>query len=308
MISYLVSYLTMASIYGVASLALNIQWGFTGLMNFGLGAFYMLGAYTSALLTSPSSPEHIGGFGMPFILGLIGAAAISGIIAYLLSFPALRLSGGFFAIAMLAIMETIRLIVQNEGWLTNGIWGLRGIPTPLRGLFGAKPSQFLYMGIAMVVLVGTYYFVERSVRSPWGRILAAIREDESMCSICGKNVWEYKMQSFVVGSMVMGIAGAIYAHYINFISPASFTPLMSTFIVWLMVLLGGSGSNRGVVLGAFVVWGVWIGSEFLIGSLPSGMATRAGFIRMFILGFLLDIILVLRPQGLIGREDIVSKL
>ena len=298
----------MASIYGIAALALNIQWGFTGLMNFGLGAFYMLGAYASGLITTASSPEHVGGFGLPFVVGIIAAIAITGLISYFLSFPALKLGGSFFAISMLAISEIIRLIVQNEGWLTNGIWGLRGIPTPTRSLVGADAAQYIYLFICLAFLVLTYFFAEKSIRSPWGRILAAIREDEGMSSMCGKNVWKYKMQSFVVGSAIIGIAGALYAHYMNFISPGSFSPLMATFILWLMVLLGGSGNNRGVILGAFVVWGVWVGSEFLIGGLPSGMASRAGYIRMFILGFLLDIILVTRPQGLIGKEKIVSKL
>ncbi|MFW6049172.1 MAG: branched-chain amino acid ABC transporter permease, partial [Candidatus Bipolaricaulota bacterium] len=93
-----------------------------------------------------------------------------------------------------------------------------------------------------------------------------------------------------------------------FISPDSFTPLMATFIVWLMILLGGTGSNKGVIVGAFVVWGVWIGSEFLIDFLPSGVTSKAGFVRMLLMGILLDVILLIRPQGLFGREKVISKL
>lgn len=308
MLTYLISYIIMASTYSIAALALNLQWGFTGLMNFGIGAFYMLGAYTSALLTTPSSPEYIGGFNLPFIVGLIGAALLSGIIAYLLAFPALRLRGGFFAISMLAISETIRLIVKNEGWLTNGVWGLRGIPRPFRKSLGTNPSDYIYLGIALILLALTYWLIEKGVRSPWGRVLGAIREDEKMAEMSGKHVWSYKMQSFVFGGMVMGVAGGVYAHYSGFISPASFTPLMATFIVWLMILLGGTGNNKGVILGAFVVWGVWIGSEFLIDLLPSGFTTKAGFVRMLLMGILLDLILLLRPEGLSGRQKVLSEL
>lgn len=308
MLSYFISYLIMASTYGIAALALNLQWGFTGLMNFGIGTFYFIGAYTSAILTTNFSPDYLGGFGMPFIVGLIGAVVISGLLAYLLAFPALKLSGGFFAISMLAISETIRLVVKNEKWLTNGVWGIRGIPKPVQGLVGADLSEWIYLGIAGILLYFFYRLTEIGVRSPWGRVLNAVREDEKMAEMSGKDSWNVKMQSFVFGSMIMGIAGALYAHYIGFISPSAFTPLMSTFIVWLMILLGGTGSNKGVVLGAFVVWGVWIGSEFLIDFLPSGITSQAGFVRMLLMGILLDAILLLRPQGLFGREKVISKL
>ncbi|MBS3736710.1 branched-chain amino acid ABC transporter permease [Candidatus Bipolaricaulota bacterium] len=308
MLSYFVSYLIMASTYGIAALALNLQWGFTGLMNFGIGTFYFVGAYTSALLTTSASPDYVGGFGLPFIVGLIGAVALSGLLAYLLAFPALRLRGGFFAISMLAISETIRLIVKNEKWLTNGVWGIRGIPQPTRNLVGADLSEWIYLGIAGILLYVFYRLTEVGVRSPWGRMLNAVREDEKMAEMSGKNSWNVKMQSFVFGSMIMGVAGALYAHYVGFISPSSFTPLMATFIVWLMILLGGTGSNKGVIFGAFVVWGVWIGSEFFIDFLPSGITNKAGFVRMLLMGILLDAILLLRPQGLFGREKIISKL
>jgi len=308
MLSYLISYVIMASTYGVAALALNIQWGFTGLMNFGIGAFYIIGAYTSAILTTPQSAEYVGGFGLPFIVGLIGAAAVSAFVAYLLAFPALRLKGGFFAISMLVISETIRIIVKNEGWLTNGVWGIRGIPKPVRAIVGSDISEYIYLAIALVLLGGVYWLVERGVRSPWGRVLSAIKEDSDTAAMSGKDVWHYKMQSMVFGAAVMGVAGSLYAHYTGFISPESFTPLMATFIVWLMILLGGTGNNKGVVLGAFVVWGVWIGSEFLIDFLPSAMVTKAGFVRMLLMGILLDAILLLRPQGLFGKEKEISTI
>ncbi len=308
MFNYLIAFLIMASIYAIAALALNLQWGYTGLMNFGIGSFYILGAYTSSILSTDPSPEYVGGFGLPIVVGVLGAALLSGIVAYLLAFPALRLQGGFFAIFMLAISETFRLIVKNEGWLTNGVWGIRGIPKPFQQQLSTDVTQFLFLVIALGALGLTYLLTESGVRSPWGRVLRSIREDEKTAEMSGKNTWNYKVQSFVFGSVVMGVAGALYAHYTGFISPESFSPLMATFIVWLMILLGGTGSNRGVILGAFVVWGVWVGSEFLIDYLPSDVATQAGYIRMFLMGLLLEVILLLRPQGLLGREKIISKL
>lgn len=306
MISYVASYLVMASIYGIMALALNFQWGFTGLMNFGIGVSYMLGAYTSAILTSPASPEHLGGFGVPFPVDLIGAAMFSAFVAFLIGFPALRLKGGPFAIATLAIYETIYLIVHNEMWLTNGVWGLRNIPRPF---YSRVPQNYdlFYLIIAGGVLICCYLFFQKAIVSPWGRVVRAVNGDEPMALMSGKHAWQYKMQSFVMGSAVAGLAGGIFVHYTGFVSPTTFTPLIASFIVWLMVMIGGSGNNKGVLIGAFLVWGIWTGGEFLTGFLPSGMETRMGFIKMLLMGLLLLIVILTRPGGIIGQRKIVPK-
>ncbi len=302
MISYFVSFLIMGSIYAMAALALNLQWGFTGLMNFGIGAFYMLGAYTSAILTCPPTTEHLGGFGLPFVVGLIGAALVSGLVAFLIGFPALRLRGGTFAIALLAIHETLLLVVRNESWLTNGVWGIRGIPRPFFEMVDPRHYGYFYLMIAAGLLVLIYLAIGKVVQSPWGRVLRGISEDEDLTSMSGKDCWSYKMQSFVFGSMVMGIAGATYVHYTGFVSPQVFNPLMSTFIVWLMVMVGGTGNNRGVIVGAFLVWAIWVGSDFLTDFVPAAIATRIGFIRMLFVGIILGVTILTRPQGILSRK------
>jgi branched-chain amino acid transport system permease protein len=302
MINYVSSYLVMACIYAIMALALNLQWGFTGLMNFGIGTFYMLGAYTSAILTGMPSPDHLGGFGVPVLIGFIGAAAISGLVAYLISFPALKLRGGPFAIALLAIQETIFLVMKNESWLTNGVWGIRGIPRPFFERVNPRNFVYVYLLIAAGVLALTYFAVEKAINSPWGRVLRGIREDEHLTSMSGKDCFNYRMQSFVFSSMVMGIAGALYVHYTGFVSPQVFSPLMSTFIVWLMVMVGGTANNRGVVLGAFIVWAVWVGSDFLTDFVPAGIATQIGFIRMFFVGIILCVTILMRPQGILTQK------
>jgi len=306
MLSYIASYLVMASIYGIIALALNFQWGFSGLMNFGIGASYMLGAYSAALLSSAPTAEHLGGFGVPFPFDLIGAAVIPAFIAFLIGFPALRLKGGPFAIATLAIHEIIYLIVHNEMWLTNGVWGIRDISRPL---YSQMPQQydFFYLLIAGGLLIVFYFFFRKVVRSPWGRVIRGVKVDEDMALMSGKHAWSYKMQSFVLGSAVAGIAGGLFVHYTGFVSPTNFTPLMATFIVWLMVMVGGSGSNRGVLVGTFFVWGVWTGSEFLTDLFPGSMETRAGFMRMFLMGIILLIVIMTRPQGIFGRKKIIPK-
>ena len=302
MLNYFSSYLVMACIYSIMALALNLQWGFTGLMNFGIGAFYMIGAYTSAILTGVPTTEHIGGYNLPIIVGIIGAAIIPGIVAYLLAFPALRLRGGPFAIALLAIQETIYLIIKNESWLTNGVWGIRGIPRPFFNSINPRHYVYLYLIVVIFALAITYVAIEKAVNSPWGRVLRGIREDEYLTSMSGKDSFKYRTQSFVFSSMIAGIAGALYVHYTGFVSPQVFSPLMSTFIVWLMVMVGGTGNNKGVILGAFLIWAIWVGSDFVTDLVPASVATRIGFIRMLFVGLILSATVLLRPQGILVRK------
>ncbi|MGF1577698.1 MAG: branched-chain amino acid ABC transporter permease, partial [Cyanophyceae cyanobacterium] len=139
-------------------------------------------------------------------------------------------------------------------------------------------------------------------RSPWGRVLRAIREDEPATLAAGKSVLKFRLQAFVLGSMVMGLAGAIYAHFVNFISPEAFQPEFATFIVWVMLIAGGSGNNRGALLGALAIWGVWSGTELLTGQLPDALATRAGALRVLLIGVLLQVILLTRPQGILPEH------
>ena len=307
MINYIASYLVMGCIYAIMALALNLQWGYTGLMNFGIGAFYMVGAYTCALLCGLPSPEHLGGFNLPASLGAVGAICMAGLIAYLLAFPALKLRGGPFAIVLLAIQEIMFLIVKNESWLTNGVWGIRDIPRPFYQFVNPRHYVFLFLIIAVVALVLIYLIMEGAVNSPWGRVLRGIREDETLTDMSGKECFRFRQQSFVFSSMIMGLAGALYVLYTGFVSPQVFSPLMSSFLVWLMVMVGGTGNNKGVILGAFLVWGVWVGSDFVTNLVPAGMATQIGFIRMFFVGIFLAVTILIRPQGLITQKLINIK-
>jgi len=268
----------------------------------------MVGAYTSAILTGVPSPDYLGGFGFPVILGIVCGGTFSGLIAYLIAYPALRLRGGPFAIALLAIQETLFLVVKNESWLTNGVWGIRGIPRPFFNLVNPRHYVFVYLFIAIIFLIIVYYTVEKAVNSPWGRVLRGIREDENLTSMSGKDCFRYRRQSFVFSSVILGVAGALYVHYTGFVSPQIFNPLMSTFIVWLMVMVGGTGNNRGVILGAFLVWAVWVGSDFITNLVPASVATQIGFIRMFFVGVILGITILTRPQGILTRKLLTVEL
>jgi branched-chain amino acid transport system permease protein len=314
-LAYLVSFAIMATIYAVFSLGLNIQWGYTGLFNIGIAGFFAIGAYMTSLITMPKPSgtyaEYVDvlfSLNLPFPIGLLGAGVVCGIIAYLIGIPTLKLGEDYLAIATIGIAETVRLIFNNEQWLANGPRGLAGLPQPLSGLVEARFYNYIYLMIVILILVILYLATERAIRSPWGRVLRAIREDEVSASMSGKKISSFKMQAFVFGAMVMGVGGALYAHYTKAISPDVFTPLYGTFIIWVMVIAGGSGNNKGVMLGAFVVWAIWIGTQFITDFLPYTLKARAPYIRFLIIGILLEIILLYRPRGLLGEEKAVSRM
>lgn len=320
-LAYLVSFLIQGGIYAIFTLGLNIQWGFTGLFNIGIAGFFAIGAYTSGLVTlsMPTGVEahyvqQAIGLGLPVILGVLAAAVVSGIVAYLVGFPTLRLRESYLAIATIGIAETIRLIFNNERWLANGPQPLTGLPQPFwhnlveSGLISPKNYSYIYLVIVLIVMVLIYFIIEQIIRSPWGRVLRALRDDEPATRMSGKNIFRFKMQALVLGAMIMGVGGALWAHYVRSVQPSMFNPLFATFIMWVMLMLGGSGNNKGAILGAFVVWGIWTGSSFLTAQLPAGLESRAPYIRLLIIGILLELVLLFRPQGILGEVRRVSRL
>jgi branched-chain amino acid transport system permease protein len=314
-VAYIVALAITAGIYAIFCLGLNIQWGYTGLFNIGIAGFFCIGSYASAMITTPKPTgiyaqyvHQLFGLNLPFVFGLLGAALICGIIAFLIGIPTLRLGEDYLAISTLGIAETFRLIFNNEKWLANGARGLMGIPQPLQGLVDPRHYNYIYLIIVVFIMIIVYLLIERAVRSPWGRVLRAIREDEVSAAMSGKDIFNFKMQSFVFGAMIMGLGGALYAHATRAISPEVFTPLYGTFIIWVMLMAGGSGNNKGAILGAYVIWGIWIGTKFMTDLLPFALKARAPYIRFLLIGILLQVILLYRPQGLLGEEKKVSKL
>jgi branched-chain amino acid transport system permease protein len=324
-VRFLAFFATFVAIFSIFSLGLNVQWGYTGIFNFGVMAFFLVGANTAAIITkSPADSEfvqYVGGFGdkldfipyldseqwLPFLFGMGGAAIICGVLAFLVSIPALRLREDYLAIATIGIAELLRRVTIEERGLVNGTRGLPGIPRPLGNLVEPDEYKFVILGIAVAVLVLVYIAVERGIRSPWGRVLRALREDEVATAASGKNVFAFKSQGFVLGAMIIGVGGAMYAFANSSISPDTFTHFFGTFIFWAMLMVGGSGNNKGAILGAYMVWGLWTITLQIQGyDIPTAISGRIFFIRDFMLGALIVIVLLLRPQGLMPEERRVS--
>lgn len=304
--SYLVFFLILASIYGVMSLGLNLQWGYTGLFNIGVVGFFAVGAYTFAILSTPPSAAHLGGFNWPFIPALIGAMVITGLVALAVGIPTLRLREDYLAIATIGIGATIQLIANNTDWLTGGPDGISNIPQPLAQYFQTNLGYNIFFLIVMIVIVYICYVaLERIVHAPWGRVLMAIREDETAASSVGKNAFSFRLQSFVIGCILMGLSGALYASFIKYISPTLFMPVL-TFQVWAMLIVGGSGNNRGAILGAVLVWALWTLSGSLVQSiLPSAMQAKGGAFQIVLIGLVLMLSLLFRPRGILGSRKAV---
>jgi branched-chain amino acid transport system permease protein len=279
----------MVLIYIIFSLSLNLEVGYTGLFNFGHVAFFGIGAYTSALLTLHN---------IPFGLSLFIALAMAGLWGFLLSLPSLRLRGDHFGIATLGFGEILRMVFQNEVWLTKGPMGLPGIPKPI--LFSyrfASLYQYLFLALGFTAL--TFFLLRIILRSPFGRVLKAIREDEIAAEVLGKNVFRFRVKSFVIGSVFAGLAGTLWGHYTTFISPGDFT-LLETILVLLIVVLGGKGTEWGPVLGAIVLIFFQESLRFL--RLPAEWTRYLAPLQQMIFGALLVLFMIFKPDGLVREK------
>jgi branched-chain amino acid transport system permease protein len=302
-VSYLSFFLVFASIFAVSVLGLNLQWGYTGLFNVGVAGFVAIGAYTSALLTTPEAAGRVGGFGWPVLAGCIAAAVTSGIAGLLVGAAALRLRHDYLAITTFGIAVTVQLVALNAQWLTGGPFGVQFIPRPWQQSLGTGVAWNLaYLAMVLALLGVLYVAIERLVRSPWGRVLRAIKEDEAAAASLGKGAFRFRLQSFAIGSMLMGLGGALYAHFVGFVAPEDFLPIL-TFQLWAMLIVGGSGNNRGAILGAYLVWGFWaVSGGALRGMVPQDQQARAAALQVVLIGVLIAGTLVWRPRGLIGQK------
>jgi branched-chain amino acid transport system permease protein len=302
LVGYGAFFLTTALIFAIISLGLNLQWGLTGLFNVGVAGFVAIGAYTSALMTTPEDAARLGGFDLPIVIGWMGAMVVAGLAAALTGFATLRLKSDYLAITTFGVAVVVQLIALNAQSLTGGAFGIGFIPRPFAEL-AETPLYFNLANLAVVsaVTLVAYLALQHLSNSPWGRVLKALREDERAAISLGKSARYYRVQAFAVGGALMGLAGAVQAHFIGFIAPDNYIPML-TFQVWVMLIVGGSGSNLGAVVGSVLVWAIWAGSGALVSSLaPADQQARAAALQITAIGVMLCVILLIRPNGLFGN-------
>ncbi|MFH1293567.1 MAG: branched-chain amino acid ABC transporter permease [Pseudomonadota bacterium] len=283
---YLLHILIIALIYSIFAISLNLELGYTGLYNFGHVAFFGIGAYTSALLSLA---------GLPVAVSMVCGMAVAGGAGAVLAIPALRLSGDYFGIATLVFAEMARLFFLNERWLTKGPMGLPGIPRPgwIGGGVAALP---MFLAFCTLLTIAAFLIIRRLTTAPFGRALKVVREDEYVAQALGKNVLTLKIKAITVGSVLAGLAGGLWAHYITYISPGDFT-LTETILVLLCVVLGGRGTNWGPVLGAFVI--TFFGESVRFLPIPMDFGRFVAPLQGMVYGAVLILIMLKRPEGLL---------
>ncbi|MBC6432489.1 branched-chain amino acid ABC transporter permease [Nostoc sp. HG1] len=371
MVDYLIFLAISTALFALFALGLNLQWGFTGLINFGHIAFMTLGAYTTVLLSLK---------GVPLLISAVAGAIVAALLGLVIGFATLRLREDYLSIVTIGTGELIRLVVNNqelpvgETWI-SGAFGVQSYSIPLStepnlfvrlvmiglltllaavtfftlwrwirttqisrttdlgkrttskqefisrlavgivlavlaaaiyisgviGLYNYNPKAGLML-VLLLVLAFVYWRLEILVRSPWGRILKAIREDEEIPKALGKNVFWYKLQSLMLGGAIAGIAGAFFAWQLGAIYPDNFQPQI-TFDTWIMVILGGSGNNVGTILGAVIFFAYdALTREVLPRIVPLDEA-RLGAFRIMVIGLILMVLMIWRPQGILGKKE-----
>ncbi|NEO99953.1 MAG: branched-chain amino acid ABC transporter permease [Symploca sp. SIO2E9] len=362
--NYLVFLTIQTAIFAIFSLGLNLQWGFTGLINFGHVAFMTVGAYTTVLLSLQ---------GVPLILAVLMGAVLATVLGILIGLSTLRLREDYLAIVTIGVSELIRLVALNEEGLTKGAFGVQSYRLPLEDFNPNLGSKLAMIGLLTVISIWAwwqiwrwfrqqlpqlqtqsqhrqgreeivllslaamagvlilaiyasgatalynysykaglmllslitlsllYWSLERLVRSPWGRVLKAIREDEQVAKALGKNVFWYKLQALMLGGAIAGIAGAFYAWNLTTVYPSNFEPII-TFNSWTIVVLGGAGNNAGTILGAVIFWAYNTITRFV---LPTQIINDAslGAFRVMSIGLILMVLMIWRPQGILGRKE-----
>ena len=367
-LTYVSFLITNIAIYAMFGLGLNLQWGFTGLINFGVAGFVAVGAYGTVVFSMN---------GFPLLIAMIVGGLLAAIFGLGLGIATLRLREDYLAIVTIGAAELVRLVINNESLVDGkpGAIGINGFPLPLAnfrpdiftrygmvllltGVFGLalwklghwyrrqfrgqsaavqessnkvwitavsvlgalvilradvvvtiamlnfKDNQvvngLLFCSVLMAALV--FLLVETLVRSPWGRVLKAIREDEEVAKALGKNVFSYKLQSLMIGGFITGIGGAFYAWQQSNVYPDNFKSDL-TFNVWILMVLGGAGSNPGVAIGAAIFWIYTTLTRDLSNLFPMVPTSQIDAFRMIFIGLLLIGLMVWRPQGLLGNRD-----
>ena len=300
MISFLVLLGIVVCFSAILALALNFQWGLGGMVNFGLTGFYALGAYASALLMLKA--------GVNTFVATLGAIAVVALVCGLVALVTLRVAEeDYFAIVTLGVGEMLRLMVLNEDWLTKGALGLTGIPRPLGDVVPPEQYQYFLLALSLVLLLGTLWFLSVIARSPFGRVVRAVREDDVVAATLGKNVLWARVRIFAIGGGIIGLAGSMHSFYYQYIDPTQFTNIVIAY-AFMAVIAGGRGAHRGAILGAAAVMVLLEGSRFLKDAIPALDSDQLAAIRIIMIGAGLIALLIWRPQGFLREYRLQAKL
>ena len=316
------------------------RWRFWIIVGVSLTGYFLLRLLVDPAIEAiesinPAKAGHIGGLGLPILLSWVVGGIFAAGAAYVIGKASLGLRSDYLAIATLGISEIVVYVLKNEDWLARGVKNVNGLPRPvpyevdlqatawvteLAARLGADVNELssiivklCYAGLFILVLAILFWLFETALRSPWGRMMRAIRDNEVAANAMGKHVTAKHLQVFVLGSAVIGVAGAMLTTLDGQFTPHSYLPLRFTFLIWIMVIVGGSGNNFGSVLGGFIIWFFWVESEPLglwlmdvitmpldaSNPLKMHLLASAAHMRLMTMGLLMLLMLRFAPQGLI---------
>lgn len=292
----------LAATYGIFTLGLQLNVGYTGVINFGQAGFMAIGAYTMAILVVEAE--------VSFWLALPASILLAMAAGLIIGLPSLRLRADYFAIVTIAFAEIIRYTAVNARELTGGSQGIGGFDSAFLDLSNAMlevlagiglgdqfllPLLIIAVAVLGVLTVGMYFLQ----RSPWGRVLRAIREDEDAARALGKNAFSYKLQSIAIAAALGAVAGWFLALNLAFISPTQFDPLF-TFLGYAVLILGGLANYFGVIVGAIILWTLLEGLRLM--DLPLD-ASQTAALRYVLVGVVIIMVMAFRPQGMLGKRQ-----
>ena len=288
--------------------------------------------------TNSAKTGYIGGLNLPIIFSWPIAGLFCGVIAFLIGKIALGLRSDYLAIATLGISEIIIYIIKNEEWLARGVKNVNGLPRPVPYEIDLQKNEFiqtlsntlnlsvielsslivkgLYSILFILVLLIIFFLLQKAIKSPWGRMMRAVRDNEISAEAMGINVKKRHLQVFIIGSAIIGISGAMLTTLDGQFTPSSYQPLRYTFLIWIMVIIGGSGNNHGAIIGGFAIWFFWIQAEpigiFLIelitiflndqNEIKLYLLNHAAYMRLLLMGLVLILALRFFPKGIIEEE------
>jgi branched-chain amino acid transport system permease protein len=312
-----VTVLARAGVYAVSAMGLNLQFGYTGLLQFGQVGFMIIGAYTFALLI----PHELGraasqGGNWPVWLAMIAAMLGAALLGLILGVPTVRLRGDYLAIVTIAVAEILRIATQSFDFFGTSFGVIQygaafdawrpGWVTSLSERISVPPAKlwvFIFIWICVIIVL---VLLALAIRSPWGRVLRAIREDEDAARALGKNAFWYKLQSLMIGGAIGGLAGVLLALENTTINPPAFLPLV-TFFAWAAMIIGGAGTLTGPIAGSIIFWIVLTQTSDLATDVFPGWSSQAiAGTRFVLMGALLMAVMIFRPQGLFGKREELS--
>ena len=312
----LVNLMTFAGIYAISAIGLNIHFGWTGMLNFGHAAFMGIGAYTTILLIPHAAGREgsINEEGLPLFIAIIIGLVASALFGLLVGLPAIRLRGDYLAIVTIASSEIFRLVVRDQENLTGGVYGVISFsdifqnirPKFLEDLalnLDVSAGQLWVATVSWLMVIILILILKRLQNSPWGRALRAVREDEDAVRALGKNAVWLKLQSFMLGAGIAGLAGVFLAFNYGSVQTTLFVPLL-TFYVWAIMILGGVGSLTGPIFGSIIFWAIISETDKLAALIfENADGQQLAGVRFALVGLLIMILMIFRPSGLLGKKE-----